>query len=208
MWFWFFLAVALVTAVLIWDYRRKAAKRESVSRQRFQQLLKAGPTAAAPSGPAGDAVPEPVATGPAAPEGAPAPAYAARVRLLSPAETLVYYLLKSAIADHEVLAKVALATVVELPGSGYDREQQARRLSRYQLDFVVCDKSLKVVAAVQLAATGAESVVAQRIVAECLKSAGIRLVVIDPAALPKRAELRGMVCGSAGGGPDGPSPQV
>lgn len=199
MWYAFFGALVLVAAVFAWDYRRKAAMRESISKKRGEQLLKAGAPAGAspvPASPPASAPPATVAGG--ATEPAPAVAYAARDRLLTQAETLVYFLLKSSLSDLETLPKISLAAMVSLPASGYDREQLIRRLSRHQVDFVVCDKAMKIVAAVQLAVAGAEVVMAQRFQTECLKSAGIRIVVIDATSLPKRAELRALVCGQSG----------
>jgi hypothetical protein len=188
-WFLFFAAVVIVVAVFAWDYRKKAAKREAVSRQRMLQVMKPGALVAAPAA----TTPEAAAAEPV-PE-APPIAYKANERMLSQPETLLYLLLRSGIPDHEIFPKLSLAAVVVAPGTGYDREQQVRRLSRHQLDFVVCDKAMRVVAAVQLAAVGPEAVVAQRIREECLGSAGIRVVTIDPAGLPKRSEIRALVCG-------------
>jgi len=192
---WYFLAVmAALMAALIWNHRSNAAKREAASKERFREIFKAGPAPAAPAGEAAAAVASPAM---AAAEPAPEPgiAYAARPHLLSPAEKLIYYLLRTGLPDLEVFAKVPLAAVIDAPGRGYDHEQQLRRLARQVLDFVVCDKGMKIMAGVQLAAVGPEAVVAQRIRSECLKSAGIRLVTIDPAALPKRAEVRAFICG-------------
>ena len=204
MWYLFFAAVVgTVTAAIIWDYRRKAARREADSKERFAQMLKAGPLApagavAAPAAPAAAPVsvaqPQPV---PATAPDTPAIAYTARERLLNQPEKLVYLLLKTGLPDHEILSKVTLTAVVDVPGAGYDHEQQLRRLSRQVLDFVVCDRGMKIVAAIQLAAAGPDAVIAQRIRSECLKSAGIRLVTIEPGAPPKRSEVRAFVCGEA-----------
>ena len=199
--FLFLAAVAVVTAVFIWDYRRKAALRESASKERFKEMFKAGPLAAPSTAPAPAApvVSQPQPASPTdTPPDAPGIAYAARDRLLSQAEKLIYLLLKTGMPDHEIFSKVPLAAVVDVPGTGYDHEQQLRRLSRQVLDFVVCDKGMKIVAAVQLAAASPDAIVAQRIRSECLKSAGIRLVTIEPGALPKRPEVRAFVCGGAG----------
>lgn len=194
MWYWFLAAVVFVTAVFAWDYRRRAAKRESASRRRFEEMFKAGAPVAAPA-PAAPLAPAPAPD--AAPDPGPAVAYSAQDRLLNQAETLVYYLLKTGLPDHEVFAKVPLTAVVGIPGSGYDREQQARRLSRHQLDFVICDKRMRIVSAVQLAATGAEAAVAHRIQADCLRAAGIRLVKVDATSLPRRGDVRAAMLGEA-----------
>jgi hypothetical protein len=208
--FLFLAAVAGVTAVFIWDYRRKAALRESASRERFREMLKAGPLSAASAAPA-PVVPVAPSPQPASvtetPPDAPAIAYAARERLLSQSEKLIYLLLKTGVPDHEIFSKVPLTAVVNAPGTGYDHEQQLRRLSRQVLDFVVCDKGMKIVAAVQLAAASPDAIVAQRIRTECLKSAGIRLVTIEPGALPKRSEMRAFVCGEAAAPAGGEKPR-
>jgi hypothetical protein len=205
---WYFLLFVLVVAigVFIWDYRRKAARREAVSKERFQELVKAGvsqgPRAAAPAVPApaaAAATGQGAASPEAAPDEAPAIAYSARAHLLGQAEKLIYYLLRTGLPDLEVFPKVPLAAVIDAPGKGYDHEHQLRRLSRQLIDFVVCDKEMRVVAAVQIAAAGPDAVVAQRIRAECLTSAGVRLVTIEPGALPKRSELRAFIYGSAAG---------
>jgi hypothetical protein len=198
----FFAAVVIVTGVFVWDYRRKAARRDAASRERFAQMFEAGPPAAAGTAPLAPAAPV-AAPQPAplteTPPVAPAVIYAARERLLSQPEKLIYLLLKTGLPDHEIFSKVPLTAVVQVPGMGYDHEQQLRRLSRQVLDFVVCDKGMKVVAALQLAPVGPEAVIAQRIRSECLKSAGIRLVTIESGALPKRSEVRAFVCGEASG---------
>jgi hypothetical protein len=209
--FLFLAAVAVVTAVFIWDYRRKAALRESASRERFKEMLKAGPLAAASAAPAVPAARVFSESQPASvaqtPPDAPAIAYAARDRLLSQSEKLIYLLLKTGVPDHEIFSKVPLTAVLNAPGTGYDHEQQLRRLSRQVLDFVVCDKGMKIVAAVQLAAASPDAIVAQRIRTECLKSAGIRLITIEPGALPKRSEVRAFVCGEAAAPAGGEKPR-
>jgi hypothetical protein len=198
----FFVALMIVTGVFVWDYRRKAARRDAASRERYAQMFEAGPPAAAGTAPLAPAAPV-AAPQPAplteTPPDAPAVIYAARERLLSQPEKLIYLLLKTGLPDHEIFSKVPLTAVIQVPGMGYDHEQQLRRLSRQVLDFVVCDKAMKVVAALQLAPVGPEAVIAQRIRSECLKSAGIRLVTIEPGALPKRSDVRAFVCGEASG---------
>jgi hypothetical protein len=196
----FFAAVVIVTGVFVWDYRRKAARRASVSRERYAQMLKADPpatTGAALPAPAAPVAQPQLASVTEAPPDAPAVAYAARERLLDQPEKLIYLLLKTGLPDHEIFSKVPLTAVIEAPGTGYDREQQLRRLARQVVDFVVCDRGMKIVAAVQLAAVGPDAVIAQRIRSECLKSAGVRLVTIEPGALPKRSEVRAFICGDA-----------
>ena len=181
-------------AVLVWSYRKKAVARETASRERFEDMLRARPAPAPASDAPLAAAPTPgVAPVAKAPAAAPGVASSARERFLGQRETLLYRLLKAGIPDHEIFANVALASVV-----GSRNEQETRRLAQYRLDFVVCDKGMKVVAAVGLEAAAIQSPGEQHFIAECLKAAGIGLVRLNPAALPRREEIRALVCGPSG----------
>lgn len=191
-WLLLLLAAAATVAYFIWDFRRKAAARKAAASKRFEEMLRAQ----AP----GNLRPEtPLAAAPAgvSPASASAPAAAAappaRERFLGQPETLLYYLLKTGLPDHEIFANVSLASVVGSP-AGASGEQ--RRLAPYQLDFVVCDKNMRIVAAIDVESAGAaDSVGVQHFKADCLKQAGIRLVRISPAALPRREQIHSLVCG-------------
>lgn len=194
---WSLLVLAPVVAVayVIWAYGRKFSEKEAASRERLALLLgdkRAGPAATAGTAPARGATGVPAAAPAAA---APLPAWTARERFLSQPETLLYYLLKSGLPDHEIFAHVSLAALVGMARrlDGYERDPQLQRLAQHEFSFVVCDKSMRVVAAVELnhAANGS----AQDLKAECLNAAGIRLLRVDPAALPRREEVRTLVCG-------------
>ena len=198
-WFLIFVAVAISAAILVWDYRRKVAAREAASKKRFEEMFgakQAVPGAAPPvATPATMAPVLPAASASAIPK-APAPAAASSARFLGQPETLVYRLLKTSIPDHEVFANVTLASVLGANGSGFDREQQLRRLSHVRLDFVVCDKGMHVVAVVEIAAAdGVPAAGDQQFKVDSLKAAGIKLVRVSIAKLPRRDELRAMVCG-------------
>ncbi|KPK19287.1 MAG: hypothetical protein AMJ67_06205 [Betaproteobacteria bacterium SG8_41] len=186
--------VALVPFALLgyvlWAYHRKAAEKEAVRQERLALLMAESQRNAV----AGEGESEPGA--------APAkklepvrqgPSWAPRDRFLSQAEAVVYYLLKSALRrDHEIYVHVALAAVVTAGGTvlGFEREQRLRRLAQHELDFVICDKDLRVVAAIEL---NQENAAPEReLKAECLKSAGIRLIELDPRALPRRDEIRAL----------------
>ena len=194
-----FVAVAISAAILVWDYRRKVAARESASKKRFEEMFgaKQAVPGAAPLAamPATMASLVPAASASAIPK-APAPAAASSARFLGQPETLVYRLLRASIPDHEVFANVTLASVLGANGSGFDREQQLRRLSQFRLDFVVCDKSMHVVAVVEIAAAGGTPATGdQQFKIDSLKAAGIKLIRVSTAKLPRRDELRAMVCG-------------
>lgn len=194
---WFLLALVPVVAIayVIWAYRRKFSAKEAASRKRVALLL-------------GESRAEPAASGNTVPAGAtgmpgtvpaaavPVPAWTARERFLSQPETLLYYLLRVGLPDHEIFAHVSLAALVAVGQrtNAYERDQQLRRVAQHEFSFVVCDKRMRVVAAVEL--TRAAAGPGQDLKVECLKAAGIRLVQVDPAALPRREELRTLVRGT------------
>jgi hypothetical protein len=189
-WILFLVLVAIGIAVLAWDIRRKTAAREAASKKRFEAMFVARQAPqAAPHAPGPAAVAAGDETKPALPAaGAPS----ARARFLGQPETLVYRLLRAGLPDHEVFANVAFVSVV-----GGRNEQEARRLSQYRLGFVICDKAMHVVAVVELEGAGRLRAAEQQFKMESLKAAGIRLVSMDAAALPRREEIRGLVSGQA-----------
>jgi hypothetical protein len=207
-WAWFLVMVAALAVMgyAVWNFQKKTAARETAAQQRFAELLReqassSGRPASTPAPAAPDAAPAPNPASHPAPAAPPAPAaaaVAARVRFLGQHETLLYLLLKTGLPDHEIFANVSLASVIALPVPGGEREQQLRRLAPYQLDFVVCDKNMRVVATVDLeTAGGADAAGIQQFKADYLKRAGIRLVRVNPAAMPRRDQVRALVVGAA-----------
>ena len=198
-WYLFLLVAVGVIAVFFWDYRRKAARRDAASKERFEQIFKGRAPAASPeSSPSLPAVVPPVAAGVAAPK-VPPVTVLPRGQFLGQAEALVYFLLKAGVPGHEVFANVTLASVVGVPDhvTGSAREQQLRRLMQYQLDFVVCDKNLRVIAAIELdTAQAADAAGVRRFKADCLQAAGVRLVRLDPSAPPRPEEIGPLLSGS------------
>lgn len=197
-WYLFLLAVAGGVAFAIWNYRRKTAARRAASDARYQEIFKGGSQSGANAQSAAPAGAEPLAA-PAPAKAPPAPSAAPGVavqRFLGQAESLLYYLLKAGLPDCEVFAGVSLARVVGAGGEGRDREQQLRRLSQYQLEFVVCDKNMRVIAVVEVeSAAGAAAAGDQRFKSDMLKQAGIRFVRLNPLALPRRDEVRPLING-------------
>ena len=203
-WYLFLLFAAGGIGFVVWYSRKKFAEREAASKARLERLLRAPAQPAAPA----ELAPTRTAASPSASVAVPTPAKApaampARERFLGQAETLLYYLLKTGLPGYEVFAYVSLASVIGASGSGHEREQQLRRLAQYRLDFVVCDKSMRIIAVVELdTAVAAMGAGEQQFKADCLKRAGIRLVRVNPAALPKRDQIRALVGapGPAGSG--------
>lgn len=189
---WFLLAVGAASAVgvFIWDYRRKASKREAASKARLEKLLKTVvPSAATDVAEQGSAADAP------APKG---PAFTSRKRFLDQPQTLSYLLLKTAMPEHLVFANVTLASVLDVPGTGFDREQQLRRLSGCPVDFVVGDRDMRILAVVDVEAPGADDPGgARRYKLDCLQAAGVRRLVLDPRTLPSRETLKRMICGES-----------
>src|SRR5262245_32779691 len=185
-----------------WNYQKKTAARVAASQQRFAELLReqagvsvgpaAAPATVSPTPtPHAAPVPPPPALAPAAPA-------AIRERFLGQHETLLYLLLKTGLPDHEIFASVSLASVTTLPATGGEREQQLRRLAPYQLDFVVCDKNMHIVAAVDIeTAGGADAAGIHQFKSDYLKGVGIRLVRVNLTAMPRRDQIRGLVIGGS-----------
>ena len=207
-WYLFLLLAAGIILFGVWSSRKQIAAREAASKARFERILRAPaqPAASTESTPTAAAeFPSASSVSLAAPALVKAPAAApARERFLEQAETLLYYLLKTGLPGYEVFPNVSLATVIGVSGSAYEREQQLRRLAQYRLDFVVCDKAMRIIAAVDVdSAPAAMGAGEQQFKADCLKGAGVRLVRIKREALPKRDQIPALVLGpdlAAGGG--------
>ena len=198
LWYLFLLVAAGFVVYAIWNYRRKVAARRAASDTRFEKIFKG--QAQLPANPLPSSSAAPPASESAASAKAPVAIAAtpppATQRFLGQAESLLYYLLKAGLPGFEVFAGVSLARVVGAPGNGQDREQQARRLSQYQLDFVICDKSMRVIAVVDVeSAASAATAGDQSFKSDVLRQAGIRVVRINPAAPPRRERIRALISG-------------
>lgn len=191
------LAAVVAVAYLVWAHRKKAAAKAVARRERFERLFGALPPQGATTDAASNAG-EVAARAPSPnPASARAPSYARKERLLNAHQTQLFQLLKNALPDHEVLAHVSLAAMIEvLPaGQGREREQRLRALAQHVVDCVVCSSDMQAIAAVDLeAGSSAES----RFKSECLKAAGVRYVCVNLAALPGHEEVRGLVVGNGG----------
>jgi len=205
----FLLIAAGGIVFVVWSTRKKIAAREAAAKARFERMLKAPAPAATSAEPAPAAAMDTASApspSPAVPATTQVPAVPAPAmeHFLGKAETLLYYVVKTRLPEYELFAKVSLASVIGASGSGHEREQQLRRLAQYRLDFVVCDKSMRVIAAVDVdtavAAVGAGD---QQFKADCLKRAGIRMLRFDPGALPKREQIRALVGGPVPAGKGG-----
>lgn len=189
MWYFFGLVWIAVMVAIILKYTSKQRRRASERAQHMEQMLvelKANPRAWADSA---------TAAAPAA--AVPVPQFSRKPRLLPPPVALLYYVFRTGLPDHEIFAGIALDEVldVEAPAQAGPREQLLRKISQQRrLDLVVCTKELEVVAAVIVADPVAADD-GHQFTSQCLQSAGVRLVRVDPAAPPRHHQIHALVYG-------------
>ena len=205
--FWYALVLAPFVAIPLfwWSYQRKQAARERLANERWQSVVqgagKDGSGAANPQ-PAVN-VADPVRRGMLSEPATGSNAFRRRERVLDPAETLAYFLLRSGLPDCEVLARVRLDQLVmgaEVPATVPGGRLQG--LTQHTVDFVICNKAMQPLAAVDVldAESGAALTAAPDFKTLCLAQAGVRYVRVLRAALPKRQEVRAVVLGPAAPG--------
>jgi hypothetical protein len=188
----------VLTAAVVWSHRRKTARREEERERRFRDMLSEARLVAAAA--AANAAGRPGVQAPVPQSQARPPEFTRKSPLLPKAEALLYYVLRAGLPDHEVFARLALADMVEpAPAvAGYDPVQRLRQLALQRVDFVVCDRSLEVIAAIVIERGGAADAADaenRRILEESLGAAGIRLLRFDPAAPPRHQQVRALVYG-------------
>lgn len=198
--FWYLLILApfIAIPVLWWNYRRKQEARERAAGERWQEML---------SKPAREDMDPPANTTttavasvapPASAAAVPSLPYRARVRVLDQAETLAYYLLRTSLPEYEVLTHVGLDRLLA-PTAEADRERVRRGLSQHTVDFVLCDKTMRPLVAVDLLETEAPAALtaAPDFKTQCLAHTGIRYIRIPRNAFPKRQDVRSVVLGAS-----------
>jgi hypothetical protein len=197
------LLVVVIIAVFVWNYRRQTAAREAASAERMKAFMKQARAAAASEKPAAIARPaaSPVTAATAPGAKAPLPlvsGFKARTPLMSNEQRALYAVLKSGLPDCEVLAQVSLATFIQPAENltGFAREAQERRLIDAAVDFLVCDGSMKALAAVQCGPRSGKAAETAAFAAACVLSTGIRWVEIVPPALPRVDEIKQQVLGA------------
>ncbi len=197
-WYLLVLAPFIVIPVVWWSYRRKFVAREQIADARWQKLVNAARADPAPAEQMTAVVTAVAAAAPAS-AAAPAPAgYTRKARALDPAQTVLYHLLKTSLPDHEVMAQVALPAVLEVPADvvGSAREQRLRNLTRQTVDFVICNKALLPVVAIDLPLQDQSmQTPEQDFKTRALAQAGIRYLRLSRKALPKREAVRALVLG-------------
>lgn len=189
-----FLLPLAAIAYIVWDQRRKAADREAASTERLQQMLGAVRRVPIP----GDAeTSAESATRDTSETKPPSIAYVRRQRILDAPQTLLYYLLRTALPDYVVLAQVPLSLALEVNAglSPYAREEALRILAPRTLDFLVCDRSMRPIAAVQLIVAANAVAAAADSLQSFLAAVGVRCIELDGTALPRKDAIREIVLG-------------
>jgi len=202
-------------ALIIWNHKRRTAARDLASAGRMHELLGVAEHARAAVEPElhlqplrrSDAAPDAgtplIAAVPfvaAAPQAEISePLYTPRERVLSAPQTLLYYLLRIGLPDYVIFARVPLAAFLEAgPGlSGFAREEQIRRLSAINVDFLVSDKGMRPVTVIELIALheGGAAQADRESARDRLAAAGVRYLEIDPRAMPRKEAIRSLVLG-------------
>ncbi len=208
MWTFFLLVLGVVAiAALVWNFRRQAAAREAASAERMKAFLEqARAEAGAQTPPASSAPPANTAVADAsavakpvrAVQPVPLTGFALRVPMLDADRQALYLLLKSALPDHVIFASVSLAAFIQSADNitGFAREAHERRLTDAVADFVVCDPSMKPVAAVQCGARSGKAAETAAFAAACAAATGVRWVAFTSQALPQPQALRLQVLGA------------
>jgi hypothetical protein len=106
--------------------------------------------------------------------------------LLNGSQKLAYLLFKAALPDHHVLARVALGELLPDVPATVSR-------GRHVFAAVVCNADFSVAAAVDIRDPATEHEL--RIVADTLRTRGIRHILLDPRALPRPRDVRALVHG-------------
>jgi Protein of unknown function (DUF2726) len=123
-------------------------------------------------------------------------------RMLSQPERRAMALLRDALPDYMILAQVPLARFLKVP-ERYSYADWMRRVGHVSVDFLVCDLSANVIAAVELRDTDSdESDKARRRhmrMDRVLAAAGIKVHVWRDANLPQIATARDLILGAAAG---------
>jgi hypothetical protein len=191
MWYVIGLVWIAVMVVIIAKYTSKQRQRANERAQHMEQMLaelKANPRAGVDAD-----------TAKAAAAAVPVPQFSRKPRLLPAPVALLYYVFRTGLPDHEIFAGVALDEVLDIAATAQagQHEQWLRKVTEQRrLDLVVCTKQLEVVAAVIVAAPVAGAADgSEQFASQCLQSAGVRVVRVDPAAPPRHHQVHALVYG-------------
>lgn len=187
LWYLFLLASIAGIAWAVWTYRKSAAEKAAASNARMQELLAIAPrtksaaVTVATGGPLADA------------QAVQTAAYVRRESLLNQAQSLLFLRLKSGLPDLEIFAGVSLAAVVDISTtvSGNSPDELRSQLELHHIDFLVCERNSRIVAAVEFAAATDSA----KFKSACLAAAGIRHVRVNPRAVPAKEDMDALILG-------------
>jgi hypothetical protein len=187
---WYLISLVLVVSVagIFWRYKNIIAKRDAEREQKFGQMLEELKRGSTPH----SALAANAAIAVSAPTSIQ---FSKKTRLFAPDSALIYYVFRAGLPDHEIFANQLLGDLVVVSTPGYEAEQKMKRLAVARADFVVCNKRMEIVAVVLIADSAAAAETS--LIEECLQSTGIRLVRIDPTAVPKHTQVRALIYGRA-----------
>ncbi len=190
MWYMIALVWIVIMVAIVSTYTRKQRRRKTERAQHLEKMLGELKANAKLAGPALEMPENPAAA---------VPRLSRKPRLLPQSTALLYYIFRTGLPGHEIFAGVALDDMLDVAANASpgQRELVLHRLSQQRLDLVVCTKQLEIVAAVVVsnAATAPAAADSEQFVGECLQSAGIRVVKINTAALPRHHQVHALVYG-------------
>ena len=142
----------------------------------------------------GSATSNSVAAAPSAPATAAAVQTPVKVRevfLAAPAKVL-FLVLRAGLPDHHIFANARLADVIQL--SGQPTTPQARaHFAQGRIDFVICNKSLSIVALIDLIDGARSDDTLKRALEPQFATGGVRYLRVASNAIPKPADVRQLV---------------
>ncbi|MFT3664864.1 DUF2726 domain-containing protein [Piscinibacter sp.] len=115
------------------------------------------------------------------------------VRVLTLPERQAYDLMRRAMPNRLVLAQVPLARFISVP-TRHSYSDWLTRVGRLTVDLLVCDKSSRVVAVVDIRTGGQSerSIRRHERMTQVLQAAGVRVLQWNAEALPSPAEVRAL----------------
>ena len=192
MWYVIGLVWLAAMAGIVFAYNRKHRRRSAERAAQMANMLadfKANP----------QSVLDTAGKSAAAVAAPPVPQFSKKQRLLPQPTALLYYVFRAGLPDHEIFAGLAISDVLDaVPATSgaHSAQQLAGKLAQQRLDLVVCTKQLEIVAAV---VASSSAMVRQsddiQFSTQCLQAAGIRVVTVDPAALPRHHQVHALIYG-------------
>lgn len=115
------------------------------------------------------------------------------VRVLTLPERQAYDLMRKAMPNRLVLAQVPLARFISVP-TRHSYSDWLTRVGRLTVDLLVCDKSSRVVAVVDMRSAGQSerSIRRHERMTQVLQAAGVRVLHWNAEALPSASEVRAL----------------